>query len=148
MCSSCIRKISYVAEYVASLYISASIYFLKPPKVTSNEKQFKQELKELSHQVIDLCEDIARMLDHDPQPKNTLEELELRLDAYWTVLEKAEEKGPESKARRMERIIKQYENTIKAVKAGKQVDLSELPTPPGFSPIPVGGAAQPTDAPN
>ena len=103
--------------------------------MTSNAKeQSKQELQELTQQVIDLCTDIARMLDHDPQPKTTLEALELGLDEYWTVLENAEAKGDERKAQRMERIIKQYENAIKAVKEGKQVDFSELPPPPGFTP--------------
>ena len=43
----------------------------------------------------------------------------------------------------MGRIVKQYEDAIKTVKAGKSIDFSELPTPPGFPPIPVGGAAQP-----
>ena len=112
--------------------------------MTSNAKeQSKQELQELTQQVIDLCTDIARMLDHDPQPKTTLEALELGLDEYWTVLENAEAKGDERKVRRMERIIKQYENAIKAVKEGKRVNFLKLPTSPGFPPIPVGGAAQP-----
>ena len=43
----------------------------------------------------------------------------------------------------MGRIIKQYEDVIITVKAGKLVDFSELPTPPGFPPIPVSGAAHP-----
>ena len=103
--------------------------------MTSNAKeQSKQELQELTHQVIDLCTDIARMLDHDPQPKTTLEALELGLDEYWTVLEDAEAKDDERKARRMERIIKQYENAIKAVKEGKVDDFSELSPSPGFTP--------------
>ena len=36
------------------------------------------------------------------------------------------------------RIIKQYEDAIKAHKAGKSFDFDELPTPPGFGPIPTG----------
>ena len=78
-----------------------------------------------------------------PQPKTPLEALHQRFDKYRAGAESAKAEGNGSKARRMGRIVKQYEDAIKAVKAGKQVDFSELPTPPGFPPIPVGGAAQP-----
>lgn len=39
-------------------------------------------------------------------------------------------------ARRFGRIVKQYEDAIKRCKAGKPVPFDELPTPPGFGPIP------------
>lgn len=79
-----------------------------------------------------------------PQPKTPLEALHQRLDKYRAGAQSANAEANTSKARRMGRIVKQYEDAIKAIKAGKQVDFSELPTPPGFPPIPVGGAAQPT----
>lgn len=37
---------------------------------------------------------------------------------------------------RFGRIVKQYEDAIKRYKAGKPVPYEELPTPPGFGPLP------------
>ena len=39
----------------------------------------------------------------------------------------------------------QYQDAIKSHKAGKPVDYEELPTPPGYAPIP--GVAAPEDEP-
>ena len=91
--------------------------------------------------VIEQCEEIQNK--HFSQPKTPLGALHQRLEKYRAGLESAKTEGNGSKARRMGRIVKQYEDAIKTVKAGKSVDFSELPTPPGFPPIPVGGAAQP-----
>ena len=98
-------------------------------------------------QIIDYCEWITHLhLDDDPpdiaQPKTPLEALHQRLDKYWDCLDSAKADGNGSKERRMGRIVRQYEDAIRAVQAGEQVDFSELPTPPGFPPIPVGEAAQ------
>ena len=53
----------------------------------------------------------------------------------------------ESKARRMGRIVKQYDDALKALKAGNPVDFEGLPTPPGYPPIPVSGASKPLPQP-
>lgn len=74
-----------------------------------------------------------------------LEALEQRLGVYKDHEAKAKEEGNSSKARRYGRIIKQFQDAIKAHKAGRSVAYDELPTPPGYGPIPVGGAA-PTEA--
>lgn len=42
----------------------------------------------------------------------------------------------ESNFFRFGRIVKQYEDAIKKHKSGKPVPFDELPTPPGFGPIP------------
>ena len=101
-------------------------------------------------EVIKTCEGINNKLlvaeicpPNVPQPKTPLEALHQRLDKYKAGVESAKAEDNGSKARRMGRIVKQYEDAIKTVKAGKSVDFSELPTPPGFPPIPVGGAAHP-----
>lgn len=73
----------------------------------------------------------------DP-PKTVLEALEQRLQKYKHTEVEAKEKGESSKARRYGRIVKQYQDAIKAYKAGKPVDYDELPTPPGYAPIPAG----------
>ncbi|GAB0095479.1 C2 domain-containing protein [Sergentomyia squamirostris] len=67
----------------------------------------------------------------------TIEEaLTQRLDKYKSVEQAAKDEGNASKARRFGRIVKQYEDAVKAYKAGKTVPYDDLPTPPGFGPIP------------
>jgi coiled-coil and C2 domain-containing protein 1 len=75
-----------------------------------------------------------------PQPKTPMEALQQRHAKYKSGQDAAMAEGSSSKARRMGRIVKQYEDAMKALKSGKSVDFEELPTPPGFPPIPVGGA--------
>ena len=80
-----------------------------------------------------------------PIPRTPLEALQQRLAKYKEGQKSAQEKGESSRVRRMGRIIKQYEDAIKLTKAGKPCDYDELPTPPGFPPIPaapMGAAAR------
>lgn len=72
-----------------------------------------------------------------------LEALIQRLDMYKSLLQKAKDEENSSKARRQDRIVKQFEIAIKQHKAGKAVDFEELPTPPGYGPIPISGTPQP-----
>ncbi|XP_075213631.1 lethal (2) giant discs 1 [Lycorma delicatula] len=67
------------------------------------------------------------------------EALEQRLKVYQMQEQSAREAGNASKARRMGRIVKQYQDAIKLHKAGKPIPVDELPTPPGYAPIPVEG---------
>ncbi|CAL8100917.1 unnamed protein product [Orchesella dallaii] len=78
-----------------------------------------------------------------PAPTTIMEALEQRLQKYKSEVEKASAASNSSKARRMGRIVKQYEEAIVMYKKGKPVQYDELPTPPGFAPIPVGGIAKP-----
>lgn len=71
------------------------------------------------------------------------EALEQRLTIYKQQEEAAKEQGNSSKARRMGRIVKQYEQAIKLNNSGKPIPVDELPTPPGYAPIPVPGAILP-----
>ena len=71
-----------------------------------------------------------------PVPKTAMEALQQRLAKYKEGQKSAQEKGESSRVRRMGRIIKQYEDAIKVTKAGKPCNYDELPTPPGFPPIP------------
>ena len=75
-----------------------------------------------------------------PVPKSAMEALQQRLAKYKEGQKSAQEKGESSRVRRMGRIIKQYEDAIKLTKAGKPCDYDELPTPPGFPPIPTSRA--------
>ncbi|XP_065164524.1 coiled-coil and C2 domain-containing protein 1-like isoform X2 [Atheta coriaria] len=72
------------------------------------------------------------------------EALEQRLAVYKEQENNAKEQGNSSKARRMGRIVKQFEQAIKAHKSGKSVAFDELPTPPGYAPIP--GTEKPVEA--
>ncbi|XP_055927425.1 coiled-coil and C2 domain-containing protein 1-like isoform X2 [Argiope bruennichi] len=72
-----------------------------------------------------------------PPPSSVLEALQQRLEKYTATKQAAEAENNSGKVRRLQRIIKQYETAIKDYKAGKNIDFEELPTPPGFAPIPV-----------
>lgn len=76
-----------------------------------------------------------------PPPKTIMEALTQRLVKYQSQEAHAKEEGNSGKVRRMGRIVKQYQDAIKAHKAGKPVPFDELPTPPGFEPIPMGNSA-------
>ena len=72
-----------------------------------------------------------------PVPRTVMEALEQRLAKYEATQAAAQEKGESSRARRMARIIKQYQEAMKMTKLGKPFDYSDLPDPPGYPPIPV-----------
>ncbi|KAL4710032.1 hypothetical protein ACJJTC_016010 [Scirpophaga incertulas] len=79
----------------------------------------------------------------------TLQEgLKLRLSAFQKQEAKAKEEGNSSKARRMGRIVKQYQEAIKLHLAGKPLPIDELPAPLGHGPLPnADGAASPPKPP-
>ncbi|XP_044299490.1 coiled-coil and C2 domain-containing protein 1A isoform X1 [Varanus komodoensis] len=70
-----------------------------------------------------------------PPPRDLMEALQQRMDKYKTAAAQAKSKGDDRKARMHERIVKQYQDAIRAHKAGKPVELADLPIPPGFPPI-------------
>ncbi|XP_055975277.1 coiled-coil and C2 domain-containing protein 1A isoform X2 [Sorex fumeus] len=70
-----------------------------------------------------------------PAPRTLLEALEQRMERYRLAATQAKTKGDQRKARMHERIVKQYQDAIRAHKAGRAVDVAELPVPPGFPPI-------------
>nr|CAD7404566.1 unnamed protein product [Timema poppensis] len=78
-----------------------------------------------------------------PPPSTVLEALEQRLAKYRSTEQAAKDEGNSGKARRLGRIVKQYETAIKQHRAGKPIAVEELPTPPGFGPIPMEGSAAP-----
>nr|XP_033772258.1 coiled-coil and C2 domain-containing protein 1B [Geotrypetes seraphini]XP_033772259.1 coiled-coil and C2 domain-containing protein 1B [Geotrypetes seraphini] len=70
------------------------------------------------------------------QPGTVLEALQQRMEKYKSAAEQAKASGDDRKARMHERIAKQYQDAIRAQKAGRNVNFDELPIPPGFPPIP------------
>ncbi|GAB5567802.1 coiled-coil and C2 domain-containing protein 1B isoform X1 [Prionailurus iriomotensis] len=65
-----------------------------------------------------------------PPPRTLLEALEQRMERYHVAAAQAKTKGDQRKARMHERIVKQYQDAIRAHKAGRTVDVAELPVPP------------------
>lgn len=63
------------------------------------------------------------------------------LDFYKKQVEKAQSEDNSSKARRMGRIVKQFEQAIKLNRAGKPIPADELPIPPGIPPLPTAAPA-------
>uniref|UniRef100_A0A8C5KPZ4 Coiled-coil and C2 domain containing 1B n=1 Tax=Jaculus jaculus TaxID=51337 RepID=A0A8C5KPZ4_JACJA len=70
------------------------------------------------------------------EPQTVLDALQQRLNKYREAGVQARASGNERKARMHERIAKQYQDAMRAHRAGRKVDLAELPVPPGFPPIP------------
>ncbi|NXA04674.1 C2D1B protein, partial [Sapayoa aenigma] len=69
-------------------------------------------------------------------PRTVLEALQQRLEKYKAAAAQAKASGDERKGRMHERIAKQYQDAIRSHKAGRKVNFSELPVPPGFPPLP------------
>ncbi|KAJ8920967.1 hypothetical protein NQ315_015761 [Exocentrus adspersus] len=112
------------------------------PKVEENETQ-KNTIPEIPVPV-----EAANLPEETLITASTvLEALEQRLAVYKEHEAQAKEQGNASKARRHGRIVKQYEQAIKMHKAGKPVPVDELPTPPGYGPIPTEGGAHATPKP-
>uniref|UniRef100_A0A3B4T9R8 Coiled-coil and C2 domain-containing protein 1B n=1 Tax=Seriola dumerili TaxID=41447 RepID=A0A3B4T9R8_SERDU len=66
-----------------------------------------------------------------PAPSSLAEALQQRMDIYKSAAEGAKSKGDDRKARMHQRIVKQqYQDSIRAHKAGRPVNLSDLPVPP------------------
>ncbi|CAF0942285.1 unnamed protein product [Rotaria sordida] len=72
-----------------------------------------------------------------PEPRTIMEALQQRHEELAKRGEEAARSGDNSKARRMERLSKQYDEAIDATRKGRPYNYSELPDLPGFAPIPV-----------
>ncbi|XP_064857132.1 coiled-coil and C2 domain-containing protein 1A-like [Oncorhynchus nerka] len=66
-----------------------------------------------------------------PAPGSVGEALQQRMDRYKAAAEGAKSKGDDRKARMHQRIVKQYQDAIRSHKAGRPVNLADLPVPPG-----------------
>uniref|UniRef100_A0A8P4KDP6 Coiled-coil and C2 domain-containing protein 1B n=1 Tax=Dicentrarchus labrax TaxID=13489 RepID=A0A8P4KDP6_DICLA len=75
------------------------------------------------------------MFHYLPAPSSLAEALQQRMDIYKSAAEGAKSKGEDRKARMHQRIVKQYQDAIRAHKAGRPVSLSDLPVPPGCPPL-------------
>ncbi|XP_070597608.1 coiled-coil and C2 domain-containing protein 1A [Erythrolamprus reginae] len=78
---------------------------------------------------------VSRTAERPAPPRDMMEALQQRMDRYKAAAAQAKSKGEDRKARMHERIVKQYQEAIRAHKAGKPVEFADLPVPPGFPPI-------------
>ena len=81
-------------------------------------------------------DDVARLFNAPASAGSVLEALSQRMDKYQATESAAKAEGNASKARRLGRIVKQYEKAMQAHKNGQEFDYDSLPAPPGFPPIP------------
>jgi coiled-coil and C2 domain-containing protein 1 len=72
-----------------------------------------------------------------PEPRTVMEALQQRYEELSKRHKEAVTKGETAKARRMDRLTKQYQEAIEATRKGRPYDYSELAELPGFAPIPV-----------
>jgi coiled-coil and C2 domain-containing protein 1 len=116
----------------------AVIKIVEPPKKEEAEAQREAEPQ----------------TDETPEEENliqastVMEALQQRLEKYKSTEKAAKDEGNSSKARRVGRIVKQYEDAIKMHKSGKPIPVDDLPTPPGYGPIPVDGPPKPSPVPS
>ncbi|XP_076120739.1 coiled-coil and C2 domain-containing protein 1A isoform X2 [Alosa pseudoharengus] len=68
-------------------------------------------------------------------PQSLAEALQQRMQKYQEAAEAAKSKGDDRKARMHQRIVKQYQDAIRAHKASRPVNLADLPVPPGCPPL-------------
>lgn len=111
----------------------------EPPPAVAKEENETQQQSEVNEE------------EHLPQEtlitaSTVLEALQQRLEKYQAQEKAAKDEGNSSKARRMGRICKQYQDAIKLHKLGKPIPADDLPTPPGYAPIP--GTSKPTIQPS
>ncbi|NXD40343.1 C2D1B protein, partial [Copsychus sechellarum] len=90
------------------------------------------------HLIAKLLKELGMALQ---QPRTVLEALQQRLEKYRAAAAQAKASGDDRKGRMHDRIAKQYQDAIRAHKAGRKVNFSELPVPPGFPPLPGVAAA-------
>ncbi|KAI1304646.1 Coiled-coil and C2 domain-containing protein 1-like [Halotydeus destructor] len=104
-----------------------------PAKPEPDEKEIEKKLEQF--------------FDVPPPTKNLLEALLQRLGKYKSISEEAQAEGNSSKARRIGRIVKQYETAVKAHKSRKDFDYDSLPNLIGWPDLPVPRAAAAPAAP-
>lgn len=106
-----------------------SLTQMKTTEPTANEEPAKEESETQQDAPVEAPELITA---------NSIEEaLQQHMEKFKTVEQAAKDEGNASKARRIGRVVKQFEQTIKLHRAGKPFSVEDLPVPQGYAPIPV-----------
>ena len=109
----------------------------QPPSSQPPQSEPASELRPAEPAPDNLAEE-----EEAPQvPATILESLKERLARYSDEERRAQEAGNGSKARRMGRIKKQYEEAVSLHLRGRPIPRADLPDPPGLAPIPISDPA-------
>uniref|UniRef100_A0A0R3RRE9 C2 domain-containing protein n=1 Tax=Elaeophora elaphi TaxID=1147741 RepID=A0A0R3RRE9_9BILA len=110
-------------------------------------KQFDEAIKAMNDGQVTECEENElpppaipyRSIKHDeiPSPPKTLQDgLQQRMQKYKTLCDQSRTENDDRKYRMNARILKRYEDALKACRSNRPVDISDLPCPPGYPPLP------------
>uniref|UniRef100_A0A915Q3H4 DM14 domain-containing protein n=1 Tax=Setaria digitata TaxID=48799 RepID=A0A915Q3H4_9BILA len=114
-------------------------------------KQFDEAIKAMNNGEVTECEENElppmatpyRSVKYGeippPPPKTLLEGLQQRMQKYKALCERSKADNDDRKHRMIVRILKQYDDAIKACQANKPVNINELPCPPGYPSLPPSG---------
>ncbi|VDK72576.1 unnamed protein product [Onchocerca ochengi] len=113
-------------------------------------KQFDEAIKAMDDGQVTECEENElpplatpyKPTKHEevpPPPKTLLDGLQQRMQKYKTLCDQNQMENDNRKYRMNARILKQYEDAIKAYHSNKPVDTSQLPCPFGYPPLPPSG---------
>ncbi|KAM3720361.1 Coiled-coil and C2 domain-containing protein 1-like [Dirofilaria immitis] len=113
-------------------------------------KQFDEAIKAINDGRVTECEENElpppatpyKSTKHEeipPSPKTLLDGLQQRMQKYKTLCDQNQAENDNRKYRMNARILKRYEDAIEACRLNRPVDISELPCPPGYPPLPPSG---------
>ncbi|CAG9534501.1 unnamed protein product [Cercopithifilaria johnstoni] len=114
-------------------------------------KQFDEAIKAVNDGRVTECEENElpppavpyRSIKHNEipsPPKTLLDGLQQRMQKYKTLCDQSRAENNDRKYRMNARILKRYEDALKACRSNRPVDISELPCPPGYPPLPPTGS--------
>ena len=115
---------------------------LEPVKQISKPETSPKPQKHLGQEAETPTQPAVPSTQPNAPPKTLLEGLEQRRLVFFESEQKAIKEGNGSKARRLGRQRKQYDDVIKKVKAGQRPEISHLTVPPNAPPLPGENAAQ------
>ncbi|EJD74655.1 hypothetical protein, variant [Loa loa] len=109
-------------------------------------KQFDEAIKAMNDGQVTECEENElpppatpyRSIKHEeifPPPKTLLDELQQRMQKYKALCDQNRVESDDRKYRMNARILKRYEDALRACRSNRPVDINGLPCPPGYPPL-------------
>ncbi|KAL3998521.1 hypothetical protein ACH3XW_15385 [Acanthocheilonema viteae] len=120
-------------------------------------KQFDEAIKAVNDGRVTECEENElpppampyRSTKHDEilsVPTTLMDGLQQRMQKYKSLCDQSQAENDDRKYRMNARILKRYEDALKACRSNRPIDISELPCPPGYPPLPSTGSMTTTSA--
>lgn len=148
-CDDLVQRAQNGDQIEVNLLPSLPTLATKPPPTTTLRSFSRDDPIQVPENIEDIPPANPEVFGAPPPPQTADEALKQRLEKYRQDEAKAKAEGNSSRARRLGRICKQYEEAIALHKRGKLATVvADLPCPPGFAPIPMGayGPAPPPAA--